>query len=43
MIASPHIAGYTPGALDILSLTCVRNIVAVLKANARPEFVVNGL
>ncbi|MPQ69647.1 MULTISPECIES: phosphoglycerate dehydrogenase [Pseudomonas] len=43
VIASPHIAGYTPGALDILSLTCVRNIVAVLKANARPEHVVNGL
>lgn len=43
VIASPHIAGYTPGALDLLSLTCSRNVVAALASHTRPEYVVNGL
>lgn len=43
VIASPHIAGYTPGALDILSLTCSRNVIAVLAKETRPEYVMNQL
>ena len=40
VVVSPHIAGYTPGALDILSLTCARNVVAALTGTGPLESVV---
>ncbi|TDF95438.1 phosphoglycerate dehydrogenase [Paenibacillus piri] len=43
LIAAPHIAGYTSGAVNALGLTCVRNIVDVLVKGKRPDHVVNGL
>lgn len=42
-IATPHIAGYTAGATDILGMTCARNIVNVLLNGTTPQFVVNEL
>jgi D-3-phosphoglycerate dehydrogenase len=42
-IATPHIAGYTSGAVNMLGMTCVRNIVEVLVNGKKPEHVVNGL
>jgi D-3-phosphoglycerate dehydrogenase len=41
-IATPHIAGYTAGATDILGMTCARNIVNVLKHQKNPDFIVNA-
>ncbi|MEY8000534.1 phosphoglycerate dehydrogenase [Clostridium sp. Mt-5] len=42
-IASPHIAGYTAGAVNALGMTCVENIVNVLVNKEKPNFVVNKL
>ncbi|WP_248926081.1 hypothetical protein [Paenibacillus hamazuiensis] len=43
IIAMPHIAGYTSGAINTLSMTCVKNIIDVLINKKRPQHVVNGL
>jgi D-3-phosphoglycerate dehydrogenase len=42
-IAAPHIAGYTDGAVNMLGMTCVRNIVDVIVHEKAPQYVVNGL
>ncbi|MFJ5670912.1 phosphoglycerate dehydrogenase [Bacillus safensis] len=42
-IATPHIAGYTRGAVNLLGMACVENIVDVLVNNRRPRNIVNGL
>lgn len=42
-IAMPHIAGYTSGAIDAISMTCVSNIIDVLIRHKKPEHVINGL
>ncbi|NLU07974.1 phosphoglycerate dehydrogenase [uncultured Clostridium sp.] len=41
-IASPHIAGYTAGAINALGMTCAKNIVNVLINKTEPDFIVNG-
>lgn len=40
-IAMPHVAGYTPGAINILSNTCVDQITAVLKGESNVKHVVS--
>ncbi|MFD0896307.1 phosphoglycerate dehydrogenase [Loigolactobacillus binensis] len=40
LIATAHIAGYTPDALNQISLKCVQNIIAVLIKGTAPEFIV---
>lgn len=40
LIATSHVAGYTPGAIDNLSLTCVKNIIKVLVEQNEPDFLV---
>lgn len=42
-IATPHIAGYTSGAVNTLGMACAKNIVEVLVNDKRPKNVVNGL
>ncbi|WP_263706420.1 phosphoglycerate dehydrogenase [Shouchella tritolerans] len=41
-IAMPHVAGYTPGAINTLSHTCVDQIIAVLKGKGDLIHVVSG-
>jgi D-3-phosphoglycerate dehydrogenase / 2-oxoglutarate reductase len=41
-IAMPHVAGYTPGAINTLSHTCVDQIIAVLKGKGDLVHVVSG-
>lgn len=43
VIATPHIAGYTSGAVNGIGMTCVRNIVDVLVHGKRPAHVMNEL
>lgn len=42
VITTPHIAGYTAGATNILGMTCAENIVEVLINNKGPKYVVNN-
>ncbi|MEK4298753.1 phosphoglycerate dehydrogenase [Oceanobacillus sp. FSL W8-0428] len=41
-IAMPHVAGYTPGAVNILSNTCVDQVTAILKGEGNVDYVVSG-
>ncbi|MFL0473379.1 phosphoglycerate dehydrogenase [Priestia sp. 179-F W1.4 NHS] len=42
-IATPHIAGYTIGAINSLGMVCAQNIVDVIINKKRPQHVVNKL
>ncbi|TSB48399.1 phosphoglycerate dehydrogenase [Alkalicoccobacillus porphyridii] len=41
-VAMPHVAGYTPGAINILSEVCVDNIVSVLTSTDQPKHIVHS-
>lgn len=42
-IATPHIAGYTDGAVNALGEHCVENIIAAIVRGERPQSVMNDL
>lgn len=42
-IGTPHIAGYTDGAVSAIGTMCVQNIINTILNGKRPENVVNGL